>query len=128
MNSNSSNGDLYGGIYASHVAAKLRVSPQPNDPILPDRYLDFKAMHSHEYIVNRARGYEYNLTFGKYTPMPVTLPTPALFDFQARQHYYVLEEEVREYNATVEATRLAEEAARNASTSYHFNHFPDYQW
>ena len=81
LNSNSSNGDLYGGIYASRVAAKLGVSPQPNDPILPERYLDFDDMRYHEFIVNRARGYEYNLIFEKYTPMPITLPAPALFDY-----------------------------------------------
>lgn len=60
LHSNSSNGELYGGIYASRVAAQLGVSPQHNDPILPDRYLDYEAMRYHEFFVNRARGYEYN--------------------------------------------------------------------
>lgn len=39
--------------------------------------------------------------------MSVIFPALALFNFQARQRYYVLENEVREYNTAVEAARLA---------------------
>ena len=90
-------------------------------------------MHSHEFLMKHPTGYEYNLIFRKYTPMPVFLPAPTLFDLQTRQRYYILEDEVREHNATVEAARLAaeaaclvEEEARNASMSYHFNYYSDH--
>ena len=35
---NTSSGHFYGGICASSVAARLGVSPRPNDPILHDKY------------------------------------------------------------------------------------------
>ena len=56
-------GHFYGGIYASHVAARLGVSPRPNDPILPDKYLDFEAMQRHEFIKNNNHIYDYNFIF-----------------------------------------------------------------
>jgi hypothetical protein len=41
---NAGSGHLYGGIYASRVAARLGVSPISNDPLLPDKYLNFETM------------------------------------------------------------------------------------
>jgi hypothetical protein len=58
----------------------------------------------------------------------VALPAPALFDFQNKQIYYLLESEVHEYKAAVEAARLAEEAAQRASMSYHFDYYPGQPW
>lgn len=56
------------------------------------------------------------------------LHAPSLFDFQNKWRYYILKNETHEYNATVEAARLGEEAAQNASTSYHFDYYRDQQW
>jgi hypothetical protein len=78
---NACNGDLYGGIYASRLAARLGVSPNFNDPLLPDKYLNFKTMREHKFLKCDARGYEYNLVFNKYRSVYVALPAPALFDF-----------------------------------------------
>ena len=60
--------------------------------------------------------------------MYVTLPAPSLFDFQNKQRYFLHESEVHEYSAAVKAARLAEEAAQNASVSYHFNYYPGQPW
>ena len=60
--------------------------------------------------------------------MSIILPVPTLFDFQSKERYYVYETESREHNAEVEAARLAEEEAHRASTSYHFNYYPDQRW
>ena len=76
------NGDLYGGIYASRVAAKLGVSPNSNDHFLPYKYLNFEAMQEHRFLKRIAQGYEYNLVFDKYHSLYVALPAPALFDYQ----------------------------------------------
>jgi hypothetical protein len=119
---------LYGGIYASRVAARLGVSPRPNDPLLPDKYLNFEAMQNHEFIKRNTHRYDYNLIFDKYCSVFVVLPAPVLFDFQNKQRYFLHENEVHEYNAAVEAARLAEEVAQNASTSYHFDYYPGQPW
>jgi hypothetical protein len=62
---NADSGHFYGGIYTSRVAARLGVSPLPNDPILPDQYLDFDAMQHHKFIKYGAQNYNYNLMFDK---------------------------------------------------------------
>jgi hypothetical protein len=119
---------LYGGIYDSRLAARLGVSPNFNDPLLPYKYLNFEAMREHKFLKRDAHGYEYNLVFDKYRSVYVALPAPALFDFQNKQRYSLSESEVHEYNAAVEATRRAEGVAQNASTSYHFDYYPGQPW
>jgi hypothetical protein len=98
LHHNAGNGDLYGGIYASRVAARLGILPHPNDPILPDKYSDFEVMQRHEFIKNNTYKYDYNLIFDKYRSVSVILPTPVLFDFQSKQRYFLHENEVHEYN------------------------------
>ena len=93
--------------------------------MLPKRYLDFEAMQRHDFIIDMTQGYDYNLTFDKYRTVSVMLPVPALFDFQNKQRYFIYENETHVYNTVVEAARLAEQATRNASTSYHFDYYPD---
>ena len=68
------------------------------------------------------------MIFDKYCVIPVILHAPILFDFQSKQRYFICENEAREYNATVEAARLAKEAAQHASTSYHYDYYPDQRW
>ena len=125
---NAGNGDLYGGIYASRIAAMLGVSPNSDDPLLPYKYLNFETMREHKFLKCNAQEYEYNLIFNKSRSVYVVLPAPALFNYQNRQRYYLLESEVHEYKAAVEAAHLAEEATQNASTSYHFDYYPDQGW
>jgi hypothetical protein len=126
---NANDGDLYGGIYASRVAAHLRIPPRPNDIFLPYKYLNFSAMRAHRFLKSNARTYEYNLIFNKYDPVYVLLPAPALFDFQAKRRYTISKREAEEYNAEIEAARQAEEATQHASSSsYHVDYYPGQGW
>jgi hypothetical protein len=47
---NAGSGDLYGGVYASRLAARLGISPKFNDPILPYKYLNFEVMREHRFL------------------------------------------------------------------------------
>ena len=47
---NAGSGDLYGGVYASRLAARLGVSPKFNDPLLPYKYLNFKTMQEYRFL------------------------------------------------------------------------------
>jgi hypothetical protein len=85
-------------------------------------------MQRHKFIKYGAPNYNYNLMFNKKPIVPVILPAPALFDYQSKGRYYIYEREVHEYNAAVEAARLAEEAAQRASTSYYSDYYPGYRW
>ena len=122
---NANNGDLYGGIYASRVAAHLEIPPKFSDPIVPYKYLKFGAMREHKFLKQDTRTYEYNLIFNKYDPVYVASPAPALFDFQNKGRYSLTKSKALEYNTTVEAARQAKEAAQHASSSYHFDYYPD---
>jgi hypothetical protein len=51
---NAGNGDLYGGVYASRVAARLGVSSKFDDPLLPYKYLIFEAMREHKFLKRNA--------------------------------------------------------------------------
>jgi hypothetical protein len=82
-------------------------------------------MQRHEFIKNNTYKYDYNLIFDKYRSVSVILAAPILFDFQSKQRYFLHENEAHEYNAAVEAARLAEEAAQQASMSYHYDYYPD---
>ena len=62
---NAGSGYFYGGIYASRLAEEFRVSPWPDDPILPTQYLDFEAMKRHKFIKATTTNYNYNLMFNK---------------------------------------------------------------
>jgi hypothetical protein len=85
-------------------------------------------MQNHEFIKRNTHRYDYNLIFDKYHSVFVILPAPAVFDFQNKQRYFLHENEVHEYNTAVEAACLVEEAAQNASMSYHFNYYPGQPW
>ena len=60
---NAGSGYFYGGIYASHLARELGVSPWPYNPILPRQYLDFDAMKCHKFLSGETHNYTYNLLF-----------------------------------------------------------------
>ena len=70
----------------------------------------------------------YNLIFDRYCVIPAFLHVPIKFDFHRKQRYFIYENEAREYNTIVEAARLAKEAAQHASTSYHYDYYPDQRW
>ena len=47
LHNNRFNGDLFGGIYATHVANYLNIPIHRNDIELPPAYLDYNAMVRH---------------------------------------------------------------------------------
>ena len=98
---NAKSGWFYGGIYSTHLARGLGVSPLPFDPILPTQYLDFDALN-----------FTYNLLFNQTSIVHTYLRAPALFDYHSKGRYFVLESEARAHNAAVEAARQAEASAR----------------
>ena len=81
-------------------------------------------MKDHKFFTRVEAPYEYKIIFNKQKLLYVVLLAPVLFDFQQKGRYCLIGSEVNEYNAVVGAARQAEEAARNASTIYHFNHYP----
>ena len=50
LHHNSISGDLFGGIYATHIANYLEVPIHENDMELPLAYLDFNAMVRHQFV------------------------------------------------------------------------------
>ena len=85
-------------------------------------------MRRHDFIKDGARNYDYNSIFDKIRIVYVIFPAPTLFDFQRKQRHFIYESEAREYNTVVEDARMAEDAAQRASTSYHFDYYPDQRW
>ena len=122
----ANSGYFYGGIYATHLARGLGVSPLPFDPILPTQYLDFDTLKGHIILKRKVDNFTYNLLFNQKSVVHTYLPAPALFDYHSKGRYFVLEREARTHNATVEAARQAEASAPRASMSYHPDYYPDY--
>ena len=86
--------------------------------IIPPVYLDKEAMFSHHFLERNEQFLHYRLTFNRCNYVPVTLPAPYLFDYQARGRYVVTRGEAAEYKRGVEAARqhaAAQEAAAAAS-------------
>ena len=47
---NAKDGDLFGGIYATHLADYLGVSIRENDIELPPAFLDYNAMVHYQFL------------------------------------------------------------------------------
>ena len=50
LHNNGISGDLFGGIYATHVANYLGIPPREGDRELTPAYLDYDAMVSHHFL------------------------------------------------------------------------------
>ena len=100
---NGLTGDLFGGIYATHVANYLGIPIHGNDMELPPAYLDFNAMVHHQFIERNEQPLQYRLIFDRRHIVHVTLPTPAFFDFLAKMRYVIIREEANEYERRTEA-------------------------
>jgi len=72
LHHNSISGDLFGGIYATHLANFLEVPPA---------YLDFNAMVRHQFIERNEQPLQYRLIFDRHHTVHVALPAPTFFDF-----------------------------------------------
>ena len=126
--------DLFGGIYATRVANYLGIPPHEDDRELPPAYLDHNAMLSHQFLERNDQFLQYRLIFDRRRAVHITLPAPALFDYQAKRRYVITREEANEYERRTEAARLhaaAQEAMATASQydpSYNFGYPPGQPW
>ena len=102
---NRFNGDFFGGIYATRLADYLGIPVHENDRELPPAYLDYNAMVNHHFIVRNEQFLQYRLIFDKRRVVHITLPAPALFDYQAKGRYVITKEEANEYERRMEAAR-----------------------
>ena len=86
--------------------------------IIPPVYLDKEAMFDHHFLERNEQFLNYRLIYDRRNVVPVTLPAPYLFDYQAKGRYVVTREEAAEYERGVEAAHqhaAAQEAVAAAS-------------
>ena len=102
--------------------------------IVPPVYLDKQAMFDHHFLERNEQFLHYRLIYDRRNVVPVTLPAPYLFDYQAKGRYVVTREEVAEYERGVEAARqhaAAQEAVVAASQydpSFTYGYQPGGPW
>ena len=84
---NRTKGPIFGGIYASRLAAHFNIRVrhyEKEEKVLPRAYLDYKSMVAHVLIVKNKEGeLKYQLFFNKHHPETITLPAPSLFDLSS---------------------------------------------
>ena len=128
MHHNGLAGDLFGGIYATRLANYLDIPIHENDTGLPPAYLDYNAMVNHHFLERNDQFLQYRLIFERHRDVHITLPAPALFDYQAKRRYVITREEENEYERRTKAARrhaAAQEAMAAASQydpSYNFGY------
>ena len=72
--------------------------------------------------------------FDRRRVVHITLPAPALFDYQAKERYVITREEGNDYERRTEAARRhaaaqkAMAAASQYDPSYNFGYQPGYPW
>ena len=116
------------------MANYLGIPPHEGDRELHPAYLDYNAMASHHFLERNEQFLQYRLIFDRRRSVHVTLPAPALFDYQAKRRYVVTREEATEYERRTEAARrhaAAQEAMVAASQydpSYNFGYQRGYPW
>ena len=81
LNNNASEGDFFGGVYATRLANFLGVSIRPQDPPLRTSYLDCVALTRYQFLERDDESLLYRLIFNRQRVFHITLPSPALFDF-----------------------------------------------
>ena len=105
---NRTKGPIFGGIYASRLAAHYNIPIrhyEKEEKLLPTIYLDYKSMVAHDFIVkNREGELKYKLFFDKCHPETITLPAPSLFDLSAGK-YLVPLEAIHAYRNPTSATQ-----------------------
>ena len=73
---NCTKGPIFGGIYASRLAAHFNIPIrhyEKEENVLPHVYLDYKSMVAHDFIVkNREGELKYQLFFNKHHPETIT--------------------------------------------------------
>ena len=134
LHNNNKRGDFFGGIYATHVANFLHITPREGDMIVPPVYLDKEAMFDHHCVERNEQFLHYRLTYNRRNVVPITLPAPYLFGYQTKGRHVFTREEATEYERGMEAARqhaAAQEALAAASPynpSYNFGYQSGYPW
>ena len=134
LQNNSRKGNLFGGIYATRVANFLNIAPREGDMLVPLVYLDKEAMFDHHFLERNEQFLHYRLIYDRRNIVPITLPAPYLFDYQAKGRYVVTMEEAAEHERRAEAARqhaAAQEAVAAASQynpGFTYGYQPGYPW
>jgi hypothetical protein len=91
-------------------------------------------MKHHEFIYEGAapNDYRYNLVFSQTTHEIITLPAPALFDIQARGRYFIIPDDITNYNNMLAAAHDEEIHPREAQVPQQDQYIPGpvgfFQW
>ena len=134
LNKNASEGNFFGGVYATRLANFLGVSIRPEDPPLRTAYLDRVALTRYQFLERDHGSLLYRLIFNRRRVFHITFPAPAFFDFQVKRRYYITIGEAEEYEREATAARLRElaiqavAAALPYNTHYDFEFHQDHPW
>ena len=91
-------------------------------------------MFDHHFLERNEQFLHYRLIYDRRNVVPVTLPAPYLFDYQAKGRYVITREEADEYERRGEATRrhvAAQQAIAAASQydpGYNYGYPPGHPW
>jgi hypothetical protein len=86
---NSTKGDVFGGVYATLLLHSVQGVPRPDDAIFPFASLDLAAMKRHFFVTKASDRFalDYILRFKDNVVRHVRLPAPLVFDFSRRNRY-----------------------------------------
>src|SRR4051812_17499415 len=86
---NSSKGDIFGGVYATLLLQSLQGEPRPDDSIFPFVSLDPASMKRHFFVTKGSDRFtlDYILQFKDGATRTVRLPAPLVFDFSRGNGY-----------------------------------------
>src|ERR1043165_3963723 len=86
---NSTKGDVFGGVYATLLLQSVKGVPRPDDAILPISSLDLAAMKRHFFVTRASDRYalDYILRFKDNVVRHIRLPAPLVFDLSSRNGY-----------------------------------------
>ena len=116
---NGKNGDLFGGIYATHLADYLGIAINENDIELPPVFLDYNAIVRHQFLDRNEQSLQYRLIFDRWCVVHVTLPALSCFNFQVNGRYFITREEAGEYKRRAEIACLQAAAHDQGCSSRH---------
>src|ERR1044072_8891703 len=86
---NSTKGDVFGGVYATLLLHSVQGVPRPDDTIFPFASLDLAAMKRHFFVTKTSDHFalDYILRFKDNVVRHIRLPAPLVFDLSRRNRY-----------------------------------------
>ena len=106
LNLNCTKGPVFGGIFASRLAAHFNIPTrhyEKEEKLLPPIALGYKSMVAHEFIVkDKNKTLKYKLIFNKNYCELITLHAPSLFNIFSGM-YLVLPEAIHAYRSLTSA-------------------------